>query len=160
MARGGLFAAAVFTDAGVYSTSLPRPSREEALAAVGGDGLPVVGGSWHTRVLEAVMAAYNGTLSENPPAEWFDFSGLTDNQRRVLLTLLQVPRGTTVTYGELARMAGLPGAARFVGNVMAANRYAPLIPCHRVVAVRGLGGYGLGLATKQMLLRRELVIAD
>ena len=51
--------------------------------------------------------------------------------------------GETVTYGELAEMAGRPRAARFVGNVMARNPVPIIIPCHRVVAAnRRIGGYG------------------
>ena len=65
--------------------------------------------------------------------------------------------GETVTYGELAEMAGRPRAARFVGNVMARNPIPILIPCHRVVAAGGrLGGYGpTGTDTKRWLLALE-----
>lgn len=77
--------------------------------------------------------------------------------RRVLETLArEVPWGETVTYGELADMAGAPRAARAVGNVMAHNPVQLLIPCHRVVAANGLGGYGsAGLALKRALLEHE-----
>jgi methylated-DNA-[protein]-cysteine S-methyltransferase len=79
----------------------------------------------------------------------------------VLQTLRrEVGWGETVTYGELAEMAGRPRAARFVGNVMARNPIPILIPCHRVVAAGGrLGGYGAtGTDTKRWLLEREGVI--
>ena len=70
---------------------------------------------------------------------------LTDLQRQVLLTLRAgVGYGETVTYGELAEMAGRPGAARAVGATMARNPVPFLIPCHRVVAANGIGGYGSG----------------
>ena len=77
--------------------------------------------------------------------------------RRVLDTLVrEVPWGETVTYGELADMAGAPRAARAVGNVMAHNPVPILIPCHRVVAAGGIGGYGVaGIATKRALLGIE-----
>src|SRR5262245_34995878 len=63
--------------------------------------------------------------------------------RRVFETLgREVPWGETVTYGELADMVDAPRAARAVGNVMAHNPVQILLPCHRVVAANGIGGYG------------------
>jgi methylated-DNA-[protein]-cysteine S-methyltransferase len=77
--------------------------------------------------------------------------------RRVLETLTrEVPWGETVTYGELADMAGASRAARAVGNVMAHNPVQILLPCHRVVAASGIGGYGpSGVAVKRALLELE-----
>ena len=72
----------------------------------------------------------------------------TDFQRSVLLALhREVPWGTTVTYGELAEIAGRPNAARAVGTTMASNPIPLVIACHRVLASGGngtvrLGGYG------------------
>ena len=65
-----------------------------------------------------------------------------------------------MTYGEVARKSGLTNAARFVGNVMASNRFAPIVPCHRVVGSSGLGGYGFGLDKKQEILKREGAFAE
>jgi methylated-DNA-[protein]-cysteine S-methyltransferase len=77
--------------------------------------------------------------------------------RRVLETLArEVPWGETVTYGELADMVGAPRAARAVGNVMAHNPVQILLPCHRVVAAHGIGGYGsAGVGLKRVLLELE-----
>ena len=72
----------------------------------------------------------------------------TEFQRDVLLALRrEVPWGTTVTYGELAEIAGRPKAARAVGTTMASNPVPLVVPCHRVLASAGngavrLGGYG------------------
>ena len=67
--------------------------------------------------------------------------------------------GETVSYGELAEMAGRPRAARAVGSAMATNPLPYVIPCHRVVAAGGkIGGYGGGpnaVARKRELLARE-----
>ena len=65
--------------------------------------------------------------------------------------------GETVSYGELAEMAGRPGAARAVGNAMSRNPLPILVPCHRVVAAGGrIGGYGTsGVSTKRFLLGIE-----
>ncbi len=76
-------------------------------------------------------------------------------QLRVWRALLNVPPGKTISYGELAALAGSPGAARAVGTAMRKNRIPLMVPCHRVVASNGPGGYGGGLALKQMLLDLE-----
>jgi methylated-DNA-[protein]-cysteine S-methyltransferase len=70
--------------------------------------------------------------------------------------LRRIPRGETVTYGELAALAGSPGAARAAGSFCARNRLGLFVPCHRVVSAGGLGSYGShGLAYKQRLLELE-----
>jgi methylated-DNA-[protein]-cysteine S-methyltransferase len=67
-----------------------------------------------------------------------------------------VPRGEVVTYGELAALAGAPGAARAAGSFCARNRLGLFVPCHRVVGAGGLGSYGsLGLDYKRRLLELE-----
>ena len=86
--------------------------------------------------------------------------GLTDFQRRVYLALLDIPRGTTITYGELARRVGCR-SAQAVGQALKRNPFAPDVPCHRVVAADGsLGGYngareGAELERKRQLLESE-----
>ena len=75
--------------------------------------------------------------------------------RRVLALLRRVPPGRVVTYGDLARLAGRPGAARAVGNIMR-EAPEPGLPYHRVIAAGGrLGGYGGQEGLKQALLRQE-----
>ncbi|MDD5348870.1 MAG: MGMT family protein [Chthoniobacteraceae bacterium] len=76
-------------------------------------------------------------------------------RRRVWEAIRQIPFGQTVTYRELARRIGSPGAARAVGGACAANRLLLAVPCHRVVASRGLGGFALGLEWKRTLLALE-----
>jgi len=76
--------------------------------------------------------------------------------RKVWESLRKVPAGRTVSYGELARRAGYPGAARAVGGAMARNPIPIVIPCHRVVGEDGsMQGYGLGLWRKRWLLDHE-----
>ncbi len=72
-------------------------------------------------------------------------------QRRVWTLLVETPCGVTQTYGEAARKLG--SAARAVGQACAANPYAPVIPCHRVVAATGLGGFAHSLDPGGELLR-------
>jgi methylated-DNA-[protein]-cysteine S-methyltransferase len=72
--------------------------------------------------------------------------------------LLGVPRGEVVTYGELAALAGYPGAARAAGTFCARCELAPFLPVHRVVAANGIGSWGeLGVAYKKRLLELEHV---
>ena len=75
--------------------------------------------------------------------------------KRVREVVRQIPRGRTATYGEVARMAGHPGAARAVGMVMK-NNYDTSVPCHRVIRADGkLGGFNRGVELKRRLLRSE-----
>jgi methylated-DNA-[protein]-cysteine S-methyltransferase len=70
--------------------------------------------------------------------------------------LRAVPRGEVVSYGELAALAGAPGAARAAGSFCARNRLGLFVPCHRVVSASGLGSYGsYGVDYKRRLLELE-----
>jgi methylated-DNA-[protein]-cysteine S-methyltransferase len=85
-----------------------------------------------------------------------DLVGATAFQRAVTEVLRAVPYGETVTYGELAALAGHPNAQRAAGTFCAGNRFAIVVPCHRVVAAGGLGSYGsLGIEYKRRLLALE-----
>ena len=76
-------------------------------------------------------------------------------RRRVLGELAKVRFGHTLSYGELARRAGSPGAARAVGGVMAKNPLPLVVPCHRVLAANTIGGFTGGLGLKRALLSLE-----
>ena len=68
----------------------------------------------------------------------------------------QIPYGETVSYGELAAMAGHPGAARAAGNAMARCPFSPVVPCHRVIHADGsIGGWGADTWVKRWLLDLE-----
>ena len=87
-----------------------------------------------------------------------DFSRWQGFTAKVYVALRAVPYGETITYGELARRAGQPAAARAVGGLMARNPLPIFLPCHRVIAATGaLTGYsgGAGIATKIFLLHHE-----
>jgi len=85
-----------------------------------------------------------------------DLDWATPFQRSLIEALRVVPRGEVVSYGELAALAGRPRAPRAAGAVCAANRFAFIVPCHRVVAAHGLGGYGAtGVDVKRRLLALE-----
>jgi methylated-DNA-[protein]-cysteine S-methyltransferase len=88
-----------------------------------------------------------------------DLAWCTPFQRRAVETLRSIPYGETATYGEVAALAGHPNAQRALGSVCAANRFALIVPCHRVLAANGLGPYGsLGPGYKRRLLELEGVV--
>jgi O-6-methylguanine DNA methyltransferase len=85
-----------------------------------------------------------------------DLEWCTPFQLAVAKALRAVPYGETVTYGELAALAGYPNAQRAAGSFCARNRLSLIVPCHRVLAAGGLGSYGsLGIGYKQRLLELE-----
>ena len=102
--------------------------------------------------LQAYFAGDPETFDDVEVDLEYDTEFLT-NCARALRT---VPRGEVVTYGELAALAGAPGAARAAGSFCARNRLGLFVPCHRVVGAGGLGSYGShGLAYKRRLLELE-----
>ena len=76
-------------------------------------------------------------------------------QKKVLRFVSKIPYGKTYSYGEIALKLGNPRASRAVGTANARNNLPLIIPCHRVVASNGIGGYGGGLPLKIKLLRHE-----
>lgn len=76
-------------------------------------------------------------------------------KERVLNVVRSIPRGSTLSYGEVAKRAGNPGAARAVGTLMKQN-YDESVPCHRVIKSDGsLGAYNRGEAEKRRILEEE-----
>jgi methylated-DNA-[protein]-cysteine S-methyltransferase len=87
-----------------------------------------------------------------------DWSKYSEFQQKVYRAILKIPKGQVWTYGQVARAIGSPRAARAVGNALAKNMDAPVIPCHRVVRYNGsMGGYSApgGLKMKLKLLKQE-----
>lgn len=80
----------------------------------------------------------------------------TEFQKAVWVELRSIAAGTTISYGELAKRVGRPGASRAVGLANGANPIAIVVPCHRVIGANGaLTGYGGGLDRKRWLLAHE-----
>ncbi len=90
-----------------------------------------------------------------------DMSHLSGFQKEVLETVTKVVYGQVVTYGDIARMIGKPGASQAVGQALRGNPIPIVVPCHRVLSADGtLGGYGgrMGSERKIKLLKLEGVI--
>ena len=87
-----------------------------------------------------------------------DMTGVPDFHRRVYEVTRAIPPGRTLTYGEVAARLGEPGAARAVGQALGHNPFAPVVPCHRVLAAGSAGGgfsAAGGVATKLRMLQIE-----
>lgn len=79
----------------------------------------------------------------------------TDFQREVWMKLMEIPYGKVVTYGQIAEAIGQPTACRAVAQAVGQNPFLILLPCHRVVAADGLGGFSAGTEAKRRLLAVE-----
>jgi methylated-DNA-[protein]-cysteine S-methyltransferase len=137
----------VISDRGVREISLPGDDQPDGEAATPDRAVARQLTDWFT----GKRHAFELTL---------DLEGIEGFRRVALETLAhEVSWGETVTYGELADLAGRPRAARAVGSAMRDNPLPFVIPCHRVVAAGGrIGGYGGGrnaVSLKRRLLERE-----
>jgi methylated-DNA-[protein]-cysteine S-methyltransferase len=132
----------VLADDRVVWHELPRVSDTES----GVGHHPVV------ELLQAYFAGEDVSLDDVPVDLEYDSPFFS----RCAEALRAVPRGEVVTYGELAALAGAPGAARAAGSFCARNRLGLFVPCHRVVAAGDLGSYGsYGVGYKRRLLELE-----
>ncbi len=94
-------------------------------------------------------------LGERKEFDLFLIYSGTDFERLVWSALSEIPYGKVVTYGQLAEKIGQPTACRAVANAVGKNPFLILLPCHRVVASQGLGGFSAGLEAKAKLLALE-----
>ncbi len=92
-----------------------------------------------------------------PPIEALDISVMTPFRQKVLCELRnKIPAGEFASYGEFAKIIGMPGAGRAVGQAMAGNLFPIFFPCHRLIASGGkIGGFGPGISLKRRLLENE-----
>lgn len=109
----------------------------------------------YLELVERIRAYFAGSRDDFADVELVE-PGWTPFQRELAAALRRVPPGEVVTYGELAALAGRPGAPRAAGSFCAGNPFGLFVPCHRVVAANGIGSYGsLGIAYKRRLLELE-----
>lgn len=144
------------TETGVASVGF-RDSPAARRRAAAATGLPLAADPGRTEPACAELASYfAGELTRfTVPVDWRLVSPL---RRRVLATLhATVPYGRVLTYGELGERSGAEVPARAIGQIMGSNLIPIVVPCHRVVAGNGLGGYsgGSGIEIKRWLLTLE-----
>lgn len=143
------------TKKGIAKVVLPKTKKEEVEEELRGFKNEV--NQMLANLCVGLIARYlNGepvTLEQIP----IDWKAIPAAHRFVLQALRQISRvGQTITYGELARICGIPKAAKFVGQAMAKNPVPLLIPCHRVICSNGsLGGFAGGIEMKEKLLELE-----
>jgi O-6-methylguanine DNA methyltransferase len=104
---------------------------------------------WQRQVKEYLRGEREVFEVEIPELEGTSF------QRAVWRAMLEIPYGQTRSYGQLAAEVGRPRAYRAVANACGKNPLPIIIPCHRVVASKGLGGFSLGIDLKKRLLAIE-----
>ena len=115
-------------------------------------------GETPTAVREGLEAYFAGDMDAFARVPWTleDAAAGDGFQSRVWAALAQVPAGVTITYGEMAKRAGEPGAAQAAGVALNRNPIPLVLPCHRVIGAGGaMVGFGGGLERKTWLLRHE-----
>ena len=142
--------------AGDRGDALPRTMRREYPEATFVEGEPPAA------IAREIQAYFAGDLEALRRVAWSlagarSASGAGDGfQARVWRALAEAPAGRTMSYGEMARVAGEPGAAQAAGVALNRNPIPLVLPCHRVIGADGaMVGFGGGLERKTWLLRHE-----
>jgi methylated-DNA-[protein]-cysteine S-methyltransferase len=150
-----------WTEAGIVRTWMHAPGIEGTRAQIR-RSLPDATEALPPSAVATAMADVTALLAGEPRdvrSAPLDFRDVDDFDRRVYEVVRTIDPGSTLTYGDVARIMGEePMQAREVGRALARNRFAPIVPCHRVVAAgHRLGGYTApgGVETKRRLLELE-----
>jgi O-6-methylguanine DNA methyltransferase len=107
--------------------------------------------------IRGFLDARIGSLDKVP----LDLSWCTEFQKKVLMAARRIPRGSVVTYSDLAKNAGYPKAVRAAASVMRNNRFPLVIPCHRVVGKNcGIGGFMGAKSGEPVLLKKKLLALE
>jgi methylated-DNA-[protein]-cysteine S-methyltransferase len=150
-----------WSEHGLVALTLPQASEVEALDQLPAGSDPVretVPGLDAAALADKLCRYFEGQVVTFD--EPLDPTLGTEFQRRVWTITRAIPRGQTRTYGQIAREAGSPGAARAVGQSMARNPWPVIVPCHRVLGSDGsLTGFGGGVDMKRRMLEMEGVMA-
>lgn len=160
------WSAALWENRMLSGITLPYPDEESAISTLSGylkmnlKGVPFIIESLDSNQLNLSSKFTSYFAGERVdfdiPLNWDVVTGF---QKRVLQKVYEIPYGSTVSYGEIARQIGNPKAARAVGGAVGSNPWLLLVPCHRVLAAnRGLGGFGCGLEWKIKLLELENIL--
>lgn len=150
-----------WSDRGITALHLPEKSPEairNSLRQRRGESIVEAAmPDWVSAVVDRIcllLAGQNCSLNDVP----LDFEGIPPFHQEVYRAALNIPFGQTRTYGQLARMAGSDNGARAVGQAMAKNPFALIVPCHRVLGANGNpGGFSAfgGCESKRKLLKIE-----
>jgi methylated-DNA-[protein]-cysteine S-methyltransferase len=156
--------AVAWSERGLVALQLPDATAratERRLVSTTGSHAAAAAPDWVRDAARRIAAHLDGAADDLGDLP-LDLEGAPPFHARVYLALRTVGPGETVSYGELARRVGSPGAARAVGQAMRRNPLPIVVPCHRVLASTGAGGFSApgGLATKRALLRAEGVTLD
>lgn len=153
-----------WSEAGLTWVQLPELDRDATrarlLSKLTDAGAMATSNSMPPWVKDAIMRIQEhltGNAQDLSPIP-LDLARVPPFTAKVLRAAQAVPAGQTATYGELAAIAGSPGAARAAGQAMATNPWPVVVPCHRVVAAGGgAGGFSAhgGVVTKEKLLQLE-----
>lgn len=161
--------AVAWSELGIKGSQLPEATpaatRERMLARFAGavEALPPAAVLLAVQGVQRLLGGHSSDHTELLAAR-LDHSGVSPFNAQVHALTRLIPVGQTLTYGEIARRLGNPGAARAVGRAEGRNPFAPIVPCHRVLAaasakvkLRELGGFSApgGVATKLRLLSIE-----
>lgn len=143
-------------DGRLVRSTLPKPSREEAVAALdAGLGAGCVEDrSVFGDLPDKLRRYFAGQRVDFDDVE-IDVTAQPPFLAAVQRAARKIAYGEVTTYRDLARMAGNAKAARAAGSAMARNELPIIVPCHRVVASNGLGGFALGMEWKRQLLQIE-----
>ena len=143
-----------FSTRGLASLVLPREEDRPHHAKV-------THSSVHEHRVSALCAALERYFAGQPEsfeAVPLDFGNGTPFQQKVWNALRKIPWGHTATYGEISEMLGYGrSASRAVGQAVGHNPLPIVVPCHRILACNGLGGFSAGLTWKRELLRIEKI---
>jgi methylated-DNA-[protein]-cysteine S-methyltransferase len=145
---------------GIVCSQLPEPGAAETRARLWRSCPELAEGEPPASAREAIagiVALLRGEACDLA-AIALDMRKVSEFRRRVYVAARGIPVGQTVSYGELARQLGDPGAARAVGQALGHNPFAPIVPCHRILAAGGRsGGFSAngGVVTKLRMLAIE-----
>ena len=137
-----------FTDKGISSLKFPSRRKTDGMPQLRGQEL--VSGREVQRQLETYFSGRKMRFSLT-----LDLSSGTAFERKIWRILGHIPYGSTRTYADVAAAAGDPKAMRAVGQACKSNPVPIIVPCHRVVASKGIGSYAAGLKWKKALLKLE-----
>lgn len=155
-------AGVAWTGDAITFSSLPSPTEAEAArylaSKIGAAHLPTSAPpAWINALVSKVQKHFRGDLQEFTRVP-IDLSSTPPFHKKVYEAIRAIPTGETITYGEVAKRAGSPHAARAIGQAMAKNPIPLIVPCHRVMGANNkLTGFTApgGIATKERMLHLE-----